>query len=122
MSSLTRHLDDVIRDRRRGAVPSYRNEDDDVLFSHGKSKRGPSPSHPSIDDDCNNDCDDDCNELTYGECLDIVSDHGRWLVDAIRSQLYPRKYDDEEEEEEEVDIVIGYMSENSPDLLLSVLA
>jgi hypothetical protein len=60
--------------------------------------------------------------LTYGECLDIVSDHGRWLVDAIRSQLYPRKYDEEEEEEEEVDIVIGYMSENSPDLLLSVLA
>ena len=150
MSSLTQRLEEVIRDRhhrrllRRDRRDQSEDDDDDpILFSGGgerRRRRGRPPPPPVKDDDDGDDNDDDNDDdddddddggnLTYGECLDMISEHERWLVDTIRHQLSPtdlrpRRRDDgggPQDAVEDVDVVVGYLSDNSPDLLLSVLA
>ena len=69
------------------------------------------------DNDIDNE-DDDCGDLRYGQCLITMVEHERWLVNLLRRHLLR---DVVENQHRYHDIVVGYLSDNSPDLLLSVL-
>eukprot|EP00571_Detonula_confervacea_P003692 CAMPEP_0172316188 /NCGR_PEP_ID=MMETSP1058-20130122/27500_1 /TAXON_ID=83371 /ORGANISM="Detonula confervacea, Strain CCMP 353" /LENGTH=749 /DNA_ID=CAMNT_0013030445 /DNA_START=159 /DNA_END=2408 /DNA_ORIENTATION=+ len=52
--------------------------------------------------------------MTYKQCWQIVAEHERWLQTTI--------HDQKQKQHASTDAVIGYLADNSPDLLLSVLA
>ena len=56
------------------------------------------------------------NNLTYKQSFEIINEHECWLQRTINHQLNKASYDKIN------DVIIAYLSDNSPDLLLSVLA
>lgn len=154
MTSLTQRIDEVIRHRncRRchhrarkiieeadndGGVmrsSSQKNDDendDPTLFSNLRSNRRRTRFPPTTrvgDTRSDSDNDDEIIDMRYGECIDIIANHERWLMDAIHHHL-PRNENvvfnvNQYNEKNTIidDVVVGYLSDNSPELLLSVLA
>jgi len=113
---------------------SQRDDDDDeddnpILFSNLRVNRrrtrfSPTPIGGTRTD---GDYDDEIIDISYGECIDIIANHERWLIDAIHHHLPHENVVNENRLNEkntiiDDDIIIGYLSNNSPDILLSVLA
>lgn len=113
---------------------SQRDDDDDeddnpILFSNLRVNRrctrfSPTPIGGTRTD---GDYDDEIIDISYGECIDIIANHERWLIDAIHHDLPPENVVVNENRHNENttifdNIIVGYLSDNSPELLLSVLA
>ena len=70
------------------------------------------------------------NNLTYKQCFEIIDEHEQWLLSTIHTQLQslPRIHDGTninnsiQPNSNVKDVIIGYLSDNEPDLLLSMLA
>jgi len=65
--------------------------------------------------------------LTYRRCWQLVADHRRWLRAAIAKQhraamMADRGVASSDDAVEAKDVVVGYLGNNAPDLLLSALA
>lgn len=151
--SLTERIDEVIRhrncQRRRRArqcieeadndggmmrMSSQRDDDDEeiydpILFSNLRNNHRPTrfPTTPVEGTKTDSDNDNAIIDMSYGECIDIIANHERWLNDAIHHHL-PNENDvvneNRHNEKNTIidDIIVGYLSDNSPELLLSVLA
>jgi len=70
----------------------------------------------------------DNNNLTYEQCFEIINEHESWLLSTIHTQLqslphiHNRSTSIQLNDIEVKDVIIGYLSDNEPDLLLSMLA
>jgi len=92
------------------------SSDDSILFHHQAVPTNKRRRH-------NND------NLTYKQCFEIINEHERWLVSTIHTQLQSYIHDATNKNSsiklndfEVKDVIIGYLSNNEPDLLLSMLA
>jgi len=107
MASLTQKL-------RRCSTSS----DDSILFHHQQSVSNNKRRRHS-------------NNLTYKQCFEIINEHEQWLLSTIHTQLQsqPNIHDATNRNRSiklngtnAKDIIIGYLSDNVQDLLLSMLA
>ena len=66
--------------------------------------------------------------LTYKQCFEIINEHENWLLSTIHTQLQSLPYIHTnnsiilKDNSKIKDVIIGYLSDNVPDLLLSMLA
>ena len=88
--------------------------DDTILFHHQSVSNNKRRRHNK--------------NLTYKQCFEIINEHEQWLFSTIHTQLQSLPIHSNtnslisKKNSKVKDVIIGYLSDNEPDLLLSMLA